>query len=242
MCKPPILEPLMLNLNNIEVAYDNVQVLFDVSFDVKAGEIMCLLGRNGAGKTTALKSIMGLLPLKSGSIQCEDNTLSTLSAYEIPKQGIAYVPQGRGLFSELTVAQNIEIGLMVKGSNPAVREHVLDMFPRLRERLKQRAETLSGGEQQMLAMARALSMEPKLLLLDEPTEGLQPSIIALIKDVIVKLKNEGVAVLLVEHHIDTVLSIADRVAFIENGRCPEISDIANLQNNQAKIRGYLGIS
>ncbi len=232
----------MLSLNNVEVAYDKVQVLFDVSLDVQAGEILCLLGRNGAGKTTALKSIMGLLPLKAGSIRCEDQTLSALPAFEVPKQGIAYVPQGRGLFSELTVAQNIEIGLMVKGSGSDTRERILDMFPRLRERFKQRAETLSGGEQQMLAMARALSMEPKLLLLDEPTEGLQPSIIALIQDVIVKMKQQGVAVVLVEHHIDTVLAIADRVAFIENGRCPEVVSIVELQNNQEKIHRYLGIN
>ncbi|MEE9335435.1 MAG: ABC transporter ATP-binding protein [Granulosicoccaceae bacterium] len=232
----------MLSLNNIEVAYDKVQVLFDVSFDVKAGEILCLLGRNGAGKTTALKSIMGLLPLKSGRIQCDNQTLSTLPPFEVPKQGIAYVPQGRGLFSELTVAQNIEIGLMVKGSGPNTRERVLDMFPRLRERLKQRAETLSGGEQQMLAMARALSMEPKLLLLDEPTEGLQPSIIALIQEVIIKMKEQGVAIVLVEHHINTVLSIADRVAFIENGRCPEIADIVKLRDDQQIVHRYLGIN
>ena len=242
MYKPPIWVQAMLNVHNIEVAYDQVQVLFDISFEVKPGEIFCLLGRNGAGKTTALKSIMGLLPLKTGSIQFDTQTLSALPPYEVPKQGIAYVPQGRGLFSELTVAQNIEIGLMVKNSSAATRERVLDMFPRLRERLKQRAETLSGGEQQMLAMARALSMEPRLLLLDEPTEGLQPSMIQLIKDVILNMKQEGVAVILVEHHIETVLSLADRVAFIENGRCPKITDVADLRGNPEQIHRYLGVS
>ena len=131
---------------------------------------------------------------------------------------------------------------MVRGSGRDTRDRVLDMFPRLRERLKQRAETLSGGEQQMLAMARALSMEPGLLLLDEPTEGLQPSIISLIKDVIVKMKQQGVAIVLVEHHIDTVLSIADRVAFIENGRCPEVVDVSELQDSPAKIHQYLGVN
>ena len=185
----------MLDLNNIEVSYDQVQVLFGVSFSANAGEITCILGRNGAGKTTALKSIMGLLPLKSGDIRFEDQSLLSLPSHRIPKQGIAYVPQGRGLFSELTVAQNIEIGLMVNRSGRDIRDRVLDMFPRLRERLKQRAETLSGGEQQMLAMARALSMEPRLLLLDEPTEGLQPSIISLIQEVIVKLKNQGLSLI-----------------------------------------------
>jgi len=232
----------MLDLKNIEVSYDQVQVLFGVSFTANAGEITCILGRNGAGKTTALKSMMGLLPLKSGDIHFEGQSLSALPAHLIPKQGIAYVPQGRGLFSELTVAQNIEIGLMVKGCGRDTRERVLDMFPRLRERLKQRAETLSGGEQQMLAMARALSMEPKLLLLDEPTEGLQPSIISLIKDVIIQMKQQGVAIVLVEHHIDTVLSIADRVAFMENGRCPEVLPITEIQNSPAKIHQYLGVN
>ena len=232
----------MLDLNNIEVSYEQVQVLFGVSFTANAGEITCILGRNGAGKTTALKSIMGLLPLKSGDIRFEDQSLPSLPSHRIPKQGIAYVPQGRGLFSELTVAQNIEVGLMVNGSGRDIRDRVLDMFPRLRERLKQRAETLSGGEQQMLAMARALSMEPRLLLLDEPTEGLQPSIISLIQEVIVKLKNQGAAIILVEHHIDTVLSIADRVAFMENGRCPEIVPVTDLQNSPAKIHQYLGVN
>lgn len=240
--KPPTLVQPMLNVTNIEVAYDKVQVLFDVSFDVKSGEIFCLLGRNGAGKTTALKSIMGLLPLKTGSIQFDNQTLSSMAPYDVPKQGIAYVPQGRGLFSELTVAQNIEIGLMVKNSGAATRERVLDIFPRLRERLKQRADTLSGGEQQMLAMARALSMEPKLLLLDEPTEGLQPSIIKLIQDVIVNMKQAGVAIVLVEHHIETVLTIADRVAFVENGRCQKIAEINDLKNNPEEIHRYLGVN
>ena len=141
----------MLKLDNIEVAYDKVQVLFEVSFDVKAGEILCLLGRNGAGKTTALKSIMGLLPLKSGGIVFNGRFLNALPPFEVPKQGIAYVPQGRELFSELTVAQNIEIGLMVKGSGRETRERVLDMFPRLRERLKQQAHYLMGGDPLLLS-------------------------------------------------------------------------------------------
>ncbi len=235
----------MLEVDNIEVTYDQVQVLFGISLDARAGEILCLLGRNGAGKTTILKSIMGLLPLKSGTIQFNNEPLSVLPAHQIPKRGIGYVPQGRRLFSELTVAQNIEIGLMANGSkNGSVkhtRERVLDMFPRLQERLKQRAETLSGGEQQMLAMARALSMQPTLLLLDEPTEGLQPSMIQLIQDVIVQMKEQGVAIVLVEHHLETVLSITDRVAFIENGRCPEITDVAELKMSPQKIQGYLGV-
>jgi len=154
--KRRISEPAMLSVNHIEAGYGDVQVLFGISLNVEPGEILCLLGRNGAGKTTLLKSIMGLLPVKSGSIQYDGKDLHTEPAHQIPKHGIAYVPQGRRLFSELTVAQNIEVGLMVQGRSNQTRERVLDLFPRLRERLKQRAETLSGGEQQMLAMARAL--------------------------------------------------------------------------------------
>ncbi len=232
----------MLELKNIEAGYGDVQVLFGVSLQVKPGEILCLLGRNGAGKTTLLKTIMGLLPLKSGRVQLEGTPLNSMAAHNIPKQGIAYVPQGRRLFSELTVAQNIEVGLMVQGRGVQTRERVLDLFPRLRERLKQRAETLSGGEQQMLAMARALSTEPRVLLLDEPTEGLQPSMVALIDEVTARMRSEGVAIILVEHHIDTVLNIADRVAFIENGRNPETISTYDLAQTPDKVMQYLGVN
>ena len=240
--RPPISEPHMLELNNIESGYGDVQVLFGISLHIEPGEILCLLGRNGAGKTTLLKSIMGLLPLKSGEIRFNGKSLNLLPSHRIPKQGIAYVPQGRRLFSELTVAQNIEVGLMVQGRGHQTRERVLELFPRLRERLKQRAETLSGGEQQMLAMARALSTEPGVLLLDEPTEGLQPSMVALIDEVTVKMRSEGVAIVLVEHHIDTVLNIADRVAFIENGRNPETLSAHELSMTPEKVMQYLGVN
>ena len=232
----------MLELNNIEAGYGDVQILFDISLSVGPGEILCLLGRNGAGKTTTLKSIMGLLPLKSGNIQLNGKPLHSEPAHLIAKNGIAYVPQGRRLFSELTVAQNIEIGLMVQGRGKQTRERILELFPRLRERMKQRAETLSGGEQQMLAMARALSTEPRVLLLDEPTEGLQPSMVALIDEVTLKMKSEGVAIILVEHHLDTVLSLADRVAFIENGRNPETVRTSDLAMTPDKVMQYLGVS
>ncbi len=231
----------MLNVQAIDVAYDQVQVIYQLSLSVQAGEILCLLGRNGAGKTTTLKSIMGLVPLRSGSIELNGQTINTLSPHLIPLQGVAYVPQGRRLFSELSVQQNMQVGLMASGSGNDVQESVLTLFPRLRERLKQRAETLSGGEQQMLAMARALCMQPKVILLDEPTEGLQPSMISLIRDVILKLKQDKVAVILVEQHVDAVLSIADRVAFIEHGRNPETVQAKDLINDQQKIRQYLGV-
>lgn len=231
----------MLEVQGIDVSYDRVQVLFGLSLEAKPGEILCLLGRNGAGKTTTMKAIMGLLPLRAGTIRLNGEDIGSLPADEVPKRRVGYVPQGRRLFAELTVAENLEIGLMVRGGGSDVRERVLDIFPRLRERLTQRAETLSGGEQQMLATARALCIEPQVLLLDEPTEGLQPSMIDQIRQVIVQMKAEGVAIVLVEQRVDAVLSIADRVAFIENGRNVETVDAAELREDTAKLTRYLGV-
>ncbi len=231
----------MLELKQVGAAYDQVQVLFDVSMNVKPGEIHCLLGRNGAGKTTTLKTIMGLVTANKGTLSFNNVSLNGLSAHQIPKQKIAYVPQGRGLFTELSVAQNIEVGLMVRGKGTSTKDKVLELFPRLKERLKQRAETLSGGEQQMLAMARALCIEPDLILLDEPTEGLQPSMIQLIRDVTIKMRDEGAAILLVEQRIDAVLSIADRVSFIERGVIAETVTASSVQNNPAMLTRYLGV-
>ncbi|HBR61888.1 MAG TPA: ABC transporter ATP-binding protein, partial [Rhodobacteraceae bacterium] len=208
----------MLDVQGIDSGYGNVQVLKDLSLRVQAGEILCLLGRNGAGKTTILKTIMGLVRAQKGNIRLEGKDLHLLPAYEVPRRGIGYIPQGRRLFTEMTVAENLQIGLMTRNQGPEVLEEVLDMFPRLRERLDQRAETLSGGEQQMLATARALCLKPKLLLLDEPTEGLQPSMISLIRNAVLALKQQNVAIILVEQRVEAVLEIADRVVFVENGR------------------------
>lgn len=232
---------MTLRLDAINTCYGEVQVLYDLSFEAHPGEILCLLGRNGAGKTTTLKAIMGLLPLQSGSISLDGQTISSLPPHEVPKQGIAYVPQGRRLFTELTVAENIDVGLMTRGKSARTREKVLQMFPRLRERLNQRAETLSGGEQQMLATARALCLEPSVLLLDEPTEGLQPSMIALIADTVRAMRDEGKAVVLVEQRIEAVLSLADRVAFIENGHGREVVETAVLKDDSSLLQKYVGI-
>ncbi|MEM8869313.1 MAG: ABC transporter ATP-binding protein [Pseudomonadota bacterium] len=231
----------MLKLDTLNVAYGQAQVLRDLSLDVQAGEILCLFGRNGAGKTTAMKAIMGLLPLMSGTVSVAGQMVNTLPPHQVPRAGIGYIPQGRRLFTELTVAQNIEIGLMTRGSDSATREHVLDLFPRLKERYHQRAQTLSGGEQQMLATARALCLNPRVLLLDEPTEGLQPSMITAIRDVIVQLRADGVAILLVEQRVDAVLSVADRVAFIENGQNRETLPAEDLRQDHGKLTRYLGV-
>lgn len=231
----------MLEVNDIYAAYGKVKTLHGVSLAVNASEIVCLLGRNGAGKTTTLKSIMGLLPISSGTVTLEGLDLTRLPAHRIPRQGIGYIPQGRRLFPELSVEENIEIGLMTRNEGADTKEWVLDLFPRLRERLKQAAGTLSGGEQQMLATARALCIRPKVLLLDEPTEGLQPSMIDLIRQVIIKMKEEGFAIVLVEQRVDAVLSIADRVVFMENGRSVEEVRPADLARQPEKITQYLGV-
>ncbi len=231
----------LLTIKELDCFYGEVQVLHRLELVLTKGEILCLFGRNGAGKTTTLKAIMGLVPAKAGSISLEGRELTALAAHEVPKAGIAYVPQGRRLFAEMTVAENIEIGLMARGKGAKTREAVLDLFPRLRERLRQRSGTLSGGEQQMLAMARALCLEPQVLLLDEPTEGLMPSMIDKIRETVAKLRGLGVSTILVEQRVEAVLAVADRVAFIENGRNRETMTAEALRADPAAVKRYVGV-
>lgn len=231
----------MLELNDIHAAYGQVKVLKGVSLEVNTGEIVCVMGRNGAGKTTLLKSIMGIIPVSSGNIKLDNEDLSLLQKHQIPKKGIGYVPQGRRLFAELTVDENIEIGLMAREVSADTRDWVLSLFPRLNERLNQAAGTLSGGEQQMLAIARALALRPKVLMLDEPMEGLQPSMIEQIRQVIIQMRSEGFAIILVEQRIDAVLSVADRIAMIENGRSVETMTAKQLKKSPNKVKRYLGV-
>jgi branched-chain amino acid transport system ATP-binding protein len=232
---------MMLELRAIDCFYAEAQVLRGFSLTLEAGEILCLLGRNGAGKTTALKAIMGLVPPRAGAIMLDGEDLTKLPAHEVPRRGIGYVPQGRRLFSELTVMENLRVGLMTRNSGPEVLERALTLFPLLCERLDQRAGTMSGGEQQMLAMARALCIAPKVLLLDEPTEGLMPSIIARIRQSVLDLKAHGVATVLVEQRVDAVLPVADRVAFVENGRVTAVMPVAALKRDRAMIDRYVGV-
>jgi branched-chain amino acid transport system ATP-binding protein len=231
----------MLQVSAIDAWYGDVQVLRDLSLSVAAGEVLCMLGRNGAGKTTTLKAIMGLVRPRSGSIRLDGVELTGLPAHEVPRQGVAYVPQGRRLFAELTVAENLEIGLMARDRGGETLARVLGLFPILRERLGQRSGTLSGGEQQMLAIARALCVEPKVLLLDEPTEGLMPAMIATIRDTVRALREKGVAVLLVEQRVDAVLPVADRVAFIENGRTRDVVPVEALRADPSLVHRYVGV-
>jgi len=231
----------MLQVTDLHAGYGAVTVLRGLSLQAAAGEVLCVMGRNGAGKSTLMKAIMGLVPASAGQITLDGACVSGLPAHEVPRLGIGYVPQGRRLFGDLTVAENIEIGLMTRRHGAATRTRVLDLFPRLRERMGQVSRTLSGGEQQMLAIARALCIEPKVLLLDEPTEGLQPSMIALIRETVVALKATGVATVLVEQRVDAVLSVADSVAFVDHGRVAEVVPAAGMTHAWPEFLKYVGI-
>ena len=231
----------MLEVSNLSTYYSNIKILKDISFTVQRGEVLCLLGRNGAGKTTTLKSIMGLVDQVEGNINFNYERISKISAHLVPKKGIGYVPQGRRLFSELTVEENLEIGLLTRKNGEQTKNKVLEMFPRLNERLNQVSGTLSGGEQQMLALARALCIEPTLLLLDEPTEGLQPSMISLIRKSVLKLKKQGVAILLVEQRVEAILSIADKIIVIENGAIVFSSNAQDIKSNPKKLYRFIGV-
>ena len=231
----------MLTVKNLTSYYSNIKILKDLTFSLRKGKLTCLLGRNGAGKTTTLKSIMGLVDKTEGLISFNGETISGISPHHIPKKGIGYVPQGRRLFSELTVEENLEIGLLTRRKGEVTKKNVLTMFPKLKERLDQISGTLSGGEQQMLALARALCIEPTLLLLDEPTEGLQPSMISLIRNSILELKKQGVSILLVEQRVDAILSIADEILVIENGSIIFSADAKEVQNDNKKLYSLIGI-
>ncbi len=232
---------MALEVQGLTAGYGPVTVLHGVDFDAEPGQITCLMGRNGVGKSTFLKALMGLLPVAAGSVTLDGISLDGLPAHEVPKRGLAYVPQGRRLFGPLTVAENLAVGGLVRGNDSDTLAHVLTLFPRLRERLTQTAGTLSGGEQQMLAIARALCLQPKVLLLDEPTEGLQPSMIALIQEAVLTLKSEGVAVVLVEQRVDAVLKLADRVAFMVGGRIEETTPVKDLAQDAEVFRTYVGV-
>lgn len=231
----------MLEIAGLNAWYGESHILHGVDFNVGEGEVVTLLGRNGAGKTTTMKAIMGLLPVSRGQIMFQGQVMSGLPAHQVPRHGIGYVPQGRKLFGELTVLENLRVGLLARDQPQSVLDDALTLFPRLSARLDQRADTLSGGEQTMLAVARALCVAPSLLLLDEPTEGLQPSMVAAIRDVIVGLRDAGKAILLVEQRIDTVLAVATRVAFVDAGQVVEVATGDELRADPARLRQRLGV-
>jgi branched-chain amino acid transport system ATP-binding protein len=231
----------MLELHQISAAYGEVDVIRNVSFTLAAGEILGLMGRNGAGKTTVLRSIMGLVPRRRGSLRMAGEEISHYPPHAVPARGIAYVPQGRRLFSELTVAENLRMGLLVNDAPQSAAEPVLDLFPILRERLGQAAGTLSGGEQQMLAVARALCARPKVLLLDEPSEGLFPAMTHRILDTVAQLRRSGVAILLVEQQVKSALRICDRILLIENGVIQHEARSSELASDPVPLERYIGV-
>jgi branched-chain amino acid transport system ATP-binding protein len=232
---------MTLILDAIHCAYEGAPAVRGASLSVAAGEILCLTGRNGAGKTTTLKAIMGLVTPTSGSIRLDGEELTALPPYMIARRGIGYVPQGRRLFPLLTVGENLTMGLRAGGAGPQTLSRTLDLFPALKERLGQRAGTLSGGQQQMVATARALCLDPRFLLLDEPTEGLMPSLVEGLLETTRGLRDRQVGVLLVEQKLEAALRVADRVAFMENGAVVHQARPDDLAAHPEVIERYLGV-
>lgn len=234
----------MLEIKNIDVFYGDLQVIWDLSMYVNDGEIVALIGANGAGKSTTLKTISGLLTPKKGDIIFNGELINKIPAYELIKKGIAHVPEARRLFTEMTVEENLEIGAL-KGEAKRDREKnkkmVFELFPRLFERKKQLAGTLSGGEQQMLAIGRGLMSKPKLMMFDEPSLGLAPILVKEVFRVIKSLRETGITVLIVEQNVKQTLAIADRAYVIENGRIVLTGLGQELLNNPHVQTAYLGI-
>ena len=234
---------IMLKIDTIHVYYGAIHALKGVSLEVKAGEIVTLIGANGAGKSTTLRTMSGLLAPKSGSISFLVENIAGMPAHEIVKHGISQVPEGRRIFAEMSVQENLEMGAFTRKDKAGVEkdfEIVYNRFPRLKERRKQQAGTLSGGEQQMLAMGRALMSRPKLLLLDEPSMGLAPLLIKEIFSIIEDINREGTTVLLVEQNANMALSIAHRAYVMETGRITLQGAAKELAASEDVRKAYLG--
>ena len=229
-----------LELHQVSSSYGRVNVLQELSFHVNEGESVGILGRNGVGKTTTLKTIMGLLPCQHGSISFSGNTLNTLAPHQIPHLGIGYVPQGRGIFPNLSVKENLYLG--AKRTVPqAVVDSIFHRFPRLQERLTQLGGTLSGGEQQMLSIARCLIMEPKLLILDEPTEGIMPKLVHDIRAEIKRINAQGITILLVEQNVKTALELCSRILVMDKGKIVFESSSESIRANPSALSQHLEI-
>lgn len=233
----------MLNVSGIDVYYGNIQALKGVSLEISEGEIVTLIGANGAGKSTLLKTLSGLLKPKSGSIEYLGNSILGKAPQSIVKVGISHVPEGRRVFANMSVEENLELGAYLRKDSAGIRkdiQSVYELFPRLQERRKQLSGTLSGGEQQMLAMGRAIMAKPKLLLLDEPSMGLAPLMVKTIFQIIEKINQDGTTILLVEQNANMALSVADRAYVIETGRVVISGTAAELQASEEIKKAYLG--
>ena len=233
----------MLEVKNLSVSYGAIEAVKDISFTVNAGEIVSLIGANGAGKTTTLHTITGLVPAKSGSVMYNGVDLLKTHNNKIVTLGMAHIPEGRHVFTRMSVEENLEMGAFSLKDQSDLKKDldmVYGLFPRLKERRNQKAGTLSGGEQQMLAMGRALMSHPKTILMDEPSMGLSPKLVKEIFSIIRKLHEQGITILLAEHNAKTALSIADRAYVLETGRITMEGDAKELLNNEQVRKAYLG--
>ncbi|MDD7193964.1 MAG: ABC transporter ATP-binding protein [Oscillospiraceae bacterium] len=232
----------MLKVDDINVYYGSIHAIKGISFEVKQGEIVTLIGANGAGKSTILKTVSGLLRSKTGSINFLDKNISSVAPHKIVKQGLAHVPEGRRIFLQMSVEENLEMGAFTQGGKGVDEdlERVYEQFPRLKERRKQTAGTLSGGEQQMLAMGRALMSRPKLLMLDEPSMGLAPILVEQIFEIIKSLHDAGTTILLVEQNAQMALSVADRAYVLETGTITLSGTGEELIRSDEIRKAYLG--
>ncbi len=234
---------VLLSVHDVKVAYGGIQAVKGVSLEVREGELVSLIGSNGAGKTTTMKAITGLLPLGGGHIQLAGNTIDGQGPWDLVQQGLAMVPEGRGVFTRMTIVENLQMGAYIRDDNAAIAddiERVFTTFPRLKERRDQLAGTMSGGEQQMLAMGRALMSRPKVLLLDEPSMGLSPIMVDKIFEVIQEVSAQGVTILLVEQNASRALQIADRGYVMESGLITLSGDAHEMLHDPKVREAYLG--
>ncbi|WP_369127266.1 ABC transporter ATP-binding protein [Treponema berlinense] len=233
----------ILEVKNLVVNYGAIRALKGISFDVNEGEIISLIGSNGAGKTTTLHSISNLIKKQSGSVVFDREDITNLHAAQIVHRGLIHVPEGRRIFANLSVKDNLEMGAYTRNDKEKIKqdmEHVFELFPRMKERLKQLAGTLSGGEQQMLAMGRGLMANPKLLLLDEPSMGLAPILVDEIFEIIKKINEDGTTILLVEQNAFKAMSIANRVYILETGSISSSGNSSDMIKDPAVKAAYLG--
>lgn len=233
---------MLLNVENLTVSYGGIQALRGISFTVEEGEVVTLIGANGAGKSTTLKTICGLVRPQAGTVSYQGESLNRISPHQIVSRGISQVPEGRRVFTRLTVLENLEMGAYTRNKQETRQslENVFERFPRLRERKNQLAGTLSGGEQQMLAMGRALMSRPRLLLLDEPSMGLAPMLVREIFSIITEINRSGMTILLVEQNANMALSIAKRAYVLETGQIVLSGPAAEMARNEEVRKAYLG--
>jgi branched-chain amino acid transport system ATP-binding protein len=233
----------MLKIENLEVAYGNIKAIKGISLEVNQGEIVTLIGSNGAGKSTTLRAISGILKPRSGSITFNGERIDGVEGHEIVAKGICQSPEGRRIFPKMTVDENLDLGAFLRNDKNGIandRQRVLELFPRLQERIDQKAGTMSGGEQQMLAVGRALMGSPKLLLLDEPSMGLAPVLVDLIFETIEKINKQGTTILLVEQNALAALNVADRAYVLESGSIKMSGKAKDLISNDEVTKAYLG--